>query len=870
MGNWFVRLVVLSLIVALSGPLAPVGSVQAVAPGGAWSNVAPLTSARFRHTSTLLDDGRVLVAGGGNGGSSFDAAELFDPTTSSWSVTDSLAAERESHTATRLLDGRVLVVGGERKNQTFPTTTSRNSVEIYDPVSATWDAAAPLATARSFHTATLLPDGRVLVVGGHTWVFWQLNAAVLDTVELYDPAADAWTSGGTLSTPRSGHSATLLADGRVLVAGGSGATAELFDPASKTWSATGSMGEGRRSHFAVLLQDGRVIVGGSGSATSTEVYSPATGTWSAVGNLASYEGRRTATLLPDGRVLVAGGYNSNRVSMASELFDPNANTWSVTHALSSARIKHAATLLADGRVLVTGGWIDCGNFCSLVAQSEVYNPFASASVILIDDAGTASPYPSSIAVSGVSGTIRDVNVTLRGLSHPDPDDLDILLVGPTGLKTMLMSDAGGTTGVSGAVITFDATAAVSIPDSTAITSGAYKPTNYTSSRFDAFPPPAPAGPYGVNLNQLAGTNPNGTWQLFIVDDASTLFQIFATLGGWSLSILTDSMDPVTGASFKPVPNAAGWTRFNTTVTLAALDEEAGSGVASLMYSATGAQPIAETTVNVAQHPLVITAQGTTTITFRASDVAGNQTPDRTVVVTLDKTKPAVVQPIKVRLRVNVALGSGDTLPAFLFNWSGNDPGAAASGLHRYRLRQSINGGALQGVSLATPLATTRTRNLNPANTIQYTLDAVDVAGNVSTPAVTPTLLADLRQETDASIVDTGSWATQGSANVSGGTTQFASTAGHTATFSFVGTSIGWVSIKGWNRGIAEVRVDGVLKETVDLYNATVQVKRVVFVLNNLPDGAHTIEIKVLGTKNVLSGGTRVDVDAFELLDPISP
>ncbi|RKH52903.1 kelch-like protein [Corallococcus sp. AB050B] len=210
------------------------------------------------------------------------------------------------------------------------------------------------------HTATLLPDGRVLIAGGSAqkWSFF------LDSTELYDPATNTWTYGPRMNVSRLYHSATLLLDGRVLVAGGEGfefysARAELYDPATNTWTPTGSMAQGRSRHLAARLPDGKVLVAGgedmSGDLTSAEVYDPATGTWSPAGAMAEPR-YRTSALLPTGKVL-ATGLNS------AELYDPATRTWSPTRP-PVVSPGGPPVVLPDGNVLVAGG-----------RTAQLYDPF---------------------------------------------------------------------------------------------------------------------------------------------------------------------------------------------------------------------------------------------------------------------------------------------------------------------------------------------------------------------------------------------------------------------------------------------------------------------------------------------------------------
>lgn len=216
-----------------------------------------------------------------------------------------------------------------------------------------------LAAARSDHTATMLADGRVLVTGG-VGDTWHLASA-----ELYDPATKGWYNASSFVTGRRNHTAILLTNGRVLIAGGYGNTGYLdatdqYDSAANTWSAVGNLITGRAYHTASLLPDGRVLVTGGigdtgGYLASAELYNPNTRSWSVASTLAAPRYNHTATLLPDGRVIVAGGRNSSGSLNSTELYDPATNTWTTANSLSVAREGHTATLLPDGQVLVAGG-----------------------------------------------------------------------------------------------------------------------------------------------------------------------------------------------------------------------------------------------------------------------------------------------------------------------------------------------------------------------------------------------------------------------------------------------------------------------------------------------------------------------------------
>jgi plastocyanin len=322
------------------GPLA---SATRYDPGtGVFSPTGSMANARGAHTATLLPDGKVLIAGGGPpswltlpGNPPFlAAAELYDPKTGTFKATGPMSTPRESHTATLLPDGRVLIAGGEDR-----LDHAVASAEIYDPKTGTFSATGTMAVARAFHTATLLSDGRVLIAGGNAGT-WSYSGPFLASAEIYNPKTGTFSPTGSMATQRGWHTASRLADGRVLVAGGENhrtdlASAEIYNPKTGSFSSTGSMTVGRVYHAAALLSDGRVLVEGGGSdysggkfLSSAEIYNPQTGTWTATGSMADQRNLLTATLLRDGRVLVAGGFGAQAPLASAELYDPKTGTFS--------------------------------------------------------------------------------------------------------------------------------------------------------------------------------------------------------------------------------------------------------------------------------------------------------------------------------------------------------------------------------------------------------------------------------------------------------------------------------------------------------------------------------------------------------------
>lgn len=374
---------------------ARLASAQAVVYPN-WRYTGNLNVDRSSYTATVLQNGKVLIVGG-YGNCSFrctthNTAELYDPTTGTWSSTGNLSTPRAVHTATLLPNGNVLVVGGEFN---FPNSSGSflKSTELYDPATGTWSSTGNLNTARAGHTATLLPNGKVLVAGSFNNCLG-LSCLNLKNAELYDPASGTWSNTGNLNTGRGGHKAIMLPNGKVLVAGGYSIpdcpdhcyvlnSAELYDPSTGAWSNTGNLNTGRGGHTATLLANGKVLIAGGLDGiyitSSAELYDPSTGAWTNTGNLGAARFVHAATLLLNGKVLVAGGaYGYLNPFDIAELYDPTTGRWTITAYPNTDRSGHSATLLPNGNVLVTGGFS--------VSTAELYNPGTEPNSNIIDDA----------------------------------------------------------------------------------------------------------------------------------------------------------------------------------------------------------------------------------------------------------------------------------------------------------------------------------------------------------------------------------------------------------------------------------------------------------------------------------------------------
>jgi len=334
---------------------------QLPAPG-VFTSTGSMAQKRQYHTATRLPDGRVLVAGGGPTGAI--GAELYDPSTGTFSPTAGpMSTPRSHHTATLLGDGRVLLAGGTAT----ATGLAPASAELFDPVTVTFTATGAQGTGAYDHTATRLGDGRVLLAGGTE------SGEQSNVTSLFDPATGTFSQGGYLLTERARHAAILLPDGRVLLSGGFGgngtgnvelSSCELYDPWTGLSSVTGGLTISRSSHTATLLPNGLVLIagktqnsGGPDAFPFADLYDPAAGTAVAAASSSMGGESLTATLLPSGQVLIAGGQTwSGFGGFASAYwYDPEGRAFTATGRMSQDRYGHTATLLTDGRVLVTGG-----------------------------------------------------------------------------------------------------------------------------------------------------------------------------------------------------------------------------------------------------------------------------------------------------------------------------------------------------------------------------------------------------------------------------------------------------------------------------------------------------------------------------------
>lgn len=357
---------IVSLLIAMAFAMAacraqsPTEAPTTLTPG-ALSRAGTLTTIRAAHTATLLPSGRVFFTGGCTAQSCersplSSSTELYDPTTNAFSRGPQMSSDRVGgHTATLLRDGQVLIVGGWGLQPTM-------SAELYDPAQSRLTATGRLAVPRADASATLLDNGQVLIAGGYN------GSERLASAELYDPATRSFVATGSMSTGRTAHVAVRLTDSKVLVIGGERtrgsvvATAELYEPRTGTFSPASEMSVVRYKHAAVTLADGRVLViGGSdardgfGRYDTAEIWDPRTRSFSAAGRMHSqrYKIPLSAVRLRDGSVLVAGG------APQAELFDPGSQMFAIVPGdMGASYAFSTATVLSSGDVLIAGGYDD--------------------------------------------------------------------------------------------------------------------------------------------------------------------------------------------------------------------------------------------------------------------------------------------------------------------------------------------------------------------------------------------------------------------------------------------------------------------------------------------------------------------------------
>lgn len=419
---------VVALLAALIvWPLAAAADNNAV---GSWSTAADLLTGRAGHTATLLDDGRVLVTGGvDDQGRGLTSCEIYDPKTNTWSRAAGMSTSRVDHAAIRLGNGDVLVLGGTSPGQ---YTVTLDSAEVYHPASDRWTSVLPMSIGRVGSAVTLLPNGLVLVAGGFDSARVPVDQVPPSSVELFSPRSGSWYVVPRSPPSARAQTATLLPDGRVLVAGGlvagaAQATVDIYDSTANSWQGQFGMSRGRWGQTATLLANGRVLYLGGLADTpleptlplrSGEIYDPGSNRASLITEMAVPRFGHTATLLPDGMVLVVGSAYAS--TAAAVLYDPKTNRWLLAGALTQ-RYNHTATSLRDGRVLIAGG-----HGVGSLPSAQLFDPRGPGPF-----AGIAAAAPGLAAVLALIGSLALVRYRLTqgraregGLGSPEVGEQD--------------------------------------------------------------------------------------------------------------------------------------------------------------------------------------------------------------------------------------------------------------------------------------------------------------------------------------------------------------------------------------------------------------------------------------------------------------
>jgi WD40 repeat protein len=412
-------ILVLSLLVEGTGG----GSLLMAQSPGEFSRTGNLTTSRSGHRATLLPNGRVLITGG----SVSATAELYDSATGTFTETGEMTTSRSAHTATLLPNEKVLIAGGESKVSAVGSSAAPTA-EVYDPTTDTFTVTGPMSTPRSGHTATVLPNGKVLITGGYA-------SGIQRSAELYDPLSGTFTSTGSMLAPRTGHVAVLLPNGKVLIEGGNSCgddgdpNPELYDPATGEFTLTGPSAYppswGFSAVSASLLPNGNVLTTlhvGCEAIGSAEIYDSRNGTFAAAPMAASHRGYNTTTLLPEGKVLIAGR-DWDRGGGTAELYDPVTGVFTAVDGTFPQREEgHTATLLPDGTVLFSGGWICCGY---VIDTAQIYRPAVpTPSPVLFSLSGDGKG-PGAILHAGTHQVVSPDNPAVPG------EALEIYLTGLT-------------------------------------------------------------------------------------------------------------------------------------------------------------------------------------------------------------------------------------------------------------------------------------------------------------------------------------------------------------------------------------------------------------------------------------------------------
>jgi IPT/TIG domain/Glucodextranase, domain B/Kelch motif/Galactose oxidase, central domain len=617
---------VIFLTLTLLG-LAFVLPASAQTNSGTWTATGSLNMGRYGHTATLLNNGLVFVVGGtDNGGNALPSAELYNPVDGTFAATGGLNAARAWHSTVALPNGTVLVAGGYYVSggNAVPVTIA----ELYDPVAGTFTNTGSLVTAaRLLPTATLLANGKVLIAGGS-----DATGNSLTSAELYDPATGAFTSTGSMNSQRQFHAATLLNNSKVLVTGGYDSfgnvlsSAELYDPVAGTFTTISAMNATRFTHTSTLLNNGQVLIGGGydlnfNTLASAELYDSVAGSFTLTGSLNAGRGSPTATLLNNWQVLFVGGTDQGVNVADAELYDPAAGTFAATSSPTTARYMQTATLLNNGTLVVAGGATASG---STLSSAEIYIPLPSISNL----SPTSGPVGATVTITGSNfGLTQGTStVSFNGTTAMASSWSDTQIVAPV--------PSGATTG------------AVRVTVNGTVSNNGYGPTFTVGTPPNVLSTTPSMGTvgtvvtiFGQNFGATQSTSTvsfNGTvatpsnWsntQIVVPVPASALtgsiiVSVSGLASGGVVFTVTSSIPPSITATVLPAPNANGWNNSSVTVTF---NCTAGS---SAIVNCPSSQSVSSEGANQI-------------ISGTATDAAGLSATAH-VSINIDKTQPAII------------------------------------------------------------------------------------------------------------------------------------------------------------------------------------------------------------------------------------
>jgi hypothetical protein len=451
----------------------PAPSPMPAGPG--WVATGSLNIARDLHSGTLLQDGRVLVAGGRTAiidvtHQFTNTCELYDPDSETWSFTGSFQGPaRYVQQEVLLSDGRVLVAGGTVARTVEPNEAFHTNIcEIYNPATGTWSETGSLMEERANFEAIRLSDGKVLAVGGVTESVGA--ATLLKTCEIFDPTTGVWSSTGALQQTNTAVTLSLMPDGKVISVGGHGgdpdgqlSACEVYDPQTRNWSPVTSLNIGRSINHQspIFLPDGRLLIAGgntAGGGTPTcEIYDPSSDSWSLTGSLLDPLRLVVLSGLPDGNGLAIEGWYGDSPQGRTQLYDPEAGMWSPGSSMTLHHANHAYTTFSDGHVMVISGFesIDWPNNNTWTRTCEIYTP-----VPVVSSSPTPSPTretrfadqmtfpagrsPGQMAMADFDGDM-DLDVAVTNV---DSETVSVLLNDGNGLLRELVTVNAGNRAVS--------------------------------------------------------------------------------------------------------------------------------------------------------------------------------------------------------------------------------------------------------------------------------------------------------------------------------------------------------------------------------------------------------------------------------------